>query len=56
MIELANAPKPKPLSDVKPPPLDGQTAVVPERNVPVAPARAPLRVQSKPLTSFGCRS
>lgn len=54
MIELANAPKPKPPGATQP--LQGHVAAVPERNVPVAPARAPLRVQSKPLTSFGCRS
>ena len=56
MIELANAPRPKPLPSATPP-LAGQppAAEVAEREVPAIPAPVIPRVQSKPITAFGQR-
>jgi hypothetical protein len=55
MIELANAPRPKPLPATTPP-LAGQPAVAAERELPASPARVATPVRSKPLTAFGQRS
>lgn len=54
MIELANAPRPKPLPAATPP-LAGQPAAAAERELPANPARVIPRVQSKPITAFGQR-
>jgi hypothetical protein len=55
MIELANAPRPKPLPATTQP-LAGQPAVAAvECERPVSPARVFPRVQSKPITAFGQR-
>ncbi len=55
MIELANAPTPKPLPSTTPPQAGQPSAAVERKPVMVA-VRATALVQAKPVTSFGRRS
>lgn len=55
MIELANAPTPKPLP-LTTPPEAGQPQAAAERKPAMVAVRASVLVQPKPVTSFGRRS
>jgi len=56
MIELANAPHPKPVPSTTSPLLEGQRAASADREMAVVPTRPAAQVQAKPVTSFGRRS
>lgn len=56
MIELANAPKPKPIPTATAPSLQGQPAIATEPETALVPTRVAAPVLARPITSFGRRS